>query len=66
MQNEIQSPISYIGAPSWFITFAPQITNIQYICIMQIPKTNKECHNLIAYNPVAGARFVSFSDTNVY
>jgi hypothetical protein len=68
MRNEIWSLISYLGAPSWFITFAPA-DNKHPICLYyantkerMYPQlyTSKECYNLIANNPVAGARFFHF------
>ena len=68
MRNEIWSLISYLGAPSWFITFAPA-DNKHPICLYYAntkewlyPQlyTSKECYNLIANNPVAGARFFHF------
>jgi hypothetical protein len=68
MQNEIWSLISYLGAPSWFITFAPA-DNKHPICLYYADtkekfypelRNSKECYNLIATNPVAGARFFHF------
>ena len=57
-----------MGAPSWFITFAPA-DNKHPICLyyadtkeMFSPKiwTENECYMLITKNPVAGARFFDF------
>lgn len=65
MRNEIWSLISYMGAPSWFITFAPA-DNRHPICLYFADiketfspeiRTDDKCFNLIAANPVAGARF---------
>ena len=65
MRNEIWSLISYLGAPSWFITFAPADINhpisLYYADTKEtfspeIPLDN-ERYRLIAQNPVAGARF---------
>jgi Helitron helicase-like domain at N-terminus/PIF1-like helicase len=68
MKNEIWSMISYLGAPSWFITFAPaDIKNP--ICLYFADKkevfspkirAKDESYRLIAHNPVAGARFFDF------
>ena len=38
LQNEIWSLVSYVGAPSWFITFAPADNKHLYACIMQIQR----------------------------
>ncbi|HMI78182.1 MAG TPA: helitron helicase-like domain-containing protein, partial [Ferruginibacter sp.] len=68
MRNEIWSLISFIGAPSWFITFAPA-DNKHPICLYYadtqekfspLLKDNNERYRLIANNPVAGARFFHF------
>jgi hypothetical protein len=65
MRNEIWSLISYVGAPSWFITFAPA-DNKHPICLYYADtkenfcpdiRTKNECYRLIANNPVASARF---------
>ena len=65
MRNEIWSLISFLGAPSWFITFAPA-DNKHPICLYYadtqerfspLLKDNNERYKLIANNPVAGARF---------
>ena len=65
MHNEIWSLVSYLGAPSWFITFAP--TDVKHPLPLYFADTNQEfvpefrdknkCINLIANNPVAGAQF---------
>src|SRR6266478_1696126 len=65
MQNEIWSLISYRGAPSWFITFAP--ADVKHpLCLYFADNKEtfspelrcpKEACRLIANNPVAGARF---------
>ena len=68
MRNEIWSLISYKGAPSWFITFAPADCRHPICLYFADTKetfslalcTNKECYNLVAKNPVAGARFFDF------
>jgi len=67
MRNEVWSLISYIGAPSWFITLSP--TDINHpICIyfadknitfkpeMYFKKAD-EAYRLVTSNPVAAARF---------
>src|SRR5882762_6611769 len=65
LRNEIWSLISYIGAPSWFITFAPA-DNKHPICLYYADtketyspefRSSNECYRLIVKNPVAGARF---------
>jgi hypothetical protein len=65
MRNEIWSLISYRGAPSWFITFAP--ADVKHPLCLYFADTketfspeircSKEARRLIANNPVAGARF---------
>ena len=65
MRSEAWSMMSYLGAPSWFITFAPADINHQ-ICLYYAD-TKQEIYpkfreyddrvRLIANNPVAGARF---------
>jgi hypothetical protein len=60
--------ISYLGAPTWFVTFAP--ADIKHpICLYFADdktyfspelRTSNECYRLIAHNPVAGARFFHF------
>jgi hypothetical protein len=72
MRNEIWSLISFMGAPSWFITFSPA-DNRHPICLY-FADTNErfspsirapdECYRLIANNPVAGARFFHFMVEN--
>ena len=68
LRNEVWSMISYLGAPSWFITFTPADVNSP-ICLYYAdnketfhPKIRppNECYRLIANNPVAGARFFHF------
>ena len=73
MQNEVWSLISYIGAPSWFITLSPA-DNKHPICLyyadddvefkpdLRLPD---EAYRLIAKNPVAAARFFHFICENV-
>jgi len=65
MRNEIWSLISFAGAPSWFITFAPA-DNKHPICLYYADtkvefnpqlRDENERFRLIAQNPVAGARF---------
>jgi hypothetical protein len=68
MRNEIWSLISFIGAPSWFITFAP--TDNKHPISLYFADTKEtfkpelrsgdERYRLIANNPVAGARFFHF------
>jgi hypothetical protein len=65
MRNEIWSLISYMGAPSWFITFSPA-DNKHPMCLY-FADTNEafkpelriydDRYRLISQNPVAGARF---------
>ena len=68
MRNEIWSMTSYLGAPTWFITFAPADVN-HPICLyyagtdqthFPIIRDKNERLRLIARNPVAGARFFDF------
>jgi Helitron helicase-like domain at N-terminus len=68
LRNEIWSLISYIGAPSWFIMFAPA-DNKHPICLDYADtketfspdiRPDNECYRLIAHNPVASARFFHF------
>jgi hypothetical protein len=68
MRNEIWSLISFVGAPSWFITFAPA-DNKHPISLYFADTEQKfqpklrdynERYRLIAHNPVAGARFFHF------
>jgi hypothetical protein len=68
LRNEIWSLISYVGAPSWFITFAPA-DNKHPICLYYADnketfspdiRPDNECYRLIANNPVASARFFHF------
>ncbi len=68
MRNEIWSLISFLGAPSWFITFAPA-DNKHPISLYLADTQEKfqpelrgydERYRLIAQNPVAGARFFHF------
>ena len=67
MRNEVWSLISYIGAPSWFITLSPADIN-HPICIYFADKniTFKpeiyfkkvdEAYQVVTSNPVAAARF---------
>lgn len=65
MRNEIWSLISFMGAPSWFITLSPA-DNCHPICLYYADKDIKfkpeicmssERSLLIARNPVAAARF---------
>ena len=65
MRNEIWSLVSYLGAPSWFITFAP--ADIDHPVSLYYADTDQTYYpeifdknvrtNLVANNPVAGARF---------
>jgi Helitron helicase-like domain at N-terminus/PIF1-like helicase len=65
MRNEIWSLISYLGAPSWFITLSPADskhpiclyyadTNEEFKPDVRLPD---EAFRLVANNPVAAARF---------
>ncbi|KAF7979063.1 hypothetical protein HWV62_43549 [Athelia sp. TMB] len=68
MRNEIWSLIEFLGAPSWFITFAPS-DHKSPVCLYYADK-NVEFRpeilpddvrfRMIATNPVAGARFFDF------
>jgi hypothetical protein len=68
MRNEIWSLISHLGAPSWFITFAP--ADNKHPISLYFADTDEqfspklrgydERYRLIAHNPVAGARFFHF------
>jgi len=68
MRNEIWSLISYLGAPSWFITFAPADNRHPIALYFADTKetfsplilTDKQCYHLNAGNAVAGARFFHF------
>jgi hypothetical protein len=68
MRNEVWALISFLGAPSWFITFAPADTkhpiSLYFADTKQIftPEIRDydERYRLIAQNPVAGARFFHF------
>ncbi|KAI0354006.1 hypothetical protein OH77DRAFT_1549865, partial [Trametes cingulata] len=65
MRQEIWSLVSYLGAPSWFVTFAP--ADVKHPIALYFADTNQtfvpqfrdkdERLRLIANNPVAGARF---------
>lgn len=65
MRNELWSLVSFMGAPSWFITFAPA-DNFHPLCLYYadtderfVPRfrTPNNRYILTAQNPVAGARF---------
>src|SRR6266536_3045228 len=68
MRNEIWSLISFLGAPSWFITISP--ADIKHPICLYFADTGEEFkpelrgyderYQLIASNPVAGARFFHF------
>lgn len=68
MRNEIWSLISYLGAPSWFITFAPADNRHPIALYFADTKetfspqilTDKQCYSLNSGNAVAGARFFHF------
>ena len=65
MRNEIWSLISFLGAPSWFVTFSP--ADVQHPLCLYLAgtdvkfspdlKCSKEHNLLISKNPVAAARF---------
>ncbi|KAI0041269.1 hypothetical protein FA95DRAFT_1476247, partial [Auriscalpium vulgare] len=65
MRNEIWSLISYLGAPSWFITFSPSDVSHPIALYYAGNKTaiyptfysQNDRVRLIANNPVAGAKF---------
>ena len=70
MRNEVWSLISFIGAPSWFITLSPADIN-HPICIYFADKNitfkpeiyfkkSDEAYRLVTSNPVAAARFFSY------
>jgi hypothetical protein len=68
MQNELWSMISYLGAPSWFITLSPA-NNRHPICLYYADKnveykpelkSANERNLLIAQNPVSAACFFDF------
>ena len=68
MRNEIWSLISFIGAPSWFITFAPA-DNLHPISLYwadnkedftPLLRDYDDRYQLMSKNPVAGARFFHF------
>ena len=70
MRNEIWSMISYLGAPSWFVTFSPVDVKhplcIYYASADELFKpdlsflSSDKAYSLICENPVAGARFFNF------
>jgi len=68
LRNEIWSLISYIGAPSWFITFSPADVRSPICIYWANTKTEIELGRLsrdesmrvVTRNPVAGARFFHF------
>ena len=68
MRNEIWSLISYIGAATWFLTFAPADVKHPFCLYLADTKTvfkpeirtSDERYALIAQNPVAGARFFHY------
>jgi hypothetical protein len=68
MRNEIWSLVSFLGAPSWFITFSPADVKhpiaLYFADIQETFKPEIRCsderYRLIAHNPVAGARFFHF------
>ncbi|EKM50406.1 uncharacterized protein PHACADRAFT_55120, partial [Phanerochaete carnosa HHB-10118-sp] len=64
MRNQIWSLTSYLGAPSWFITYAP--ADIKHPIAIYLDTNERifpaklsenERSRLVANNPVAGARF---------
>ena len=68
MRNEIWSLISFLGAPSWFITLSPA-DNQHPICLYFVDtgetfslelRSSAARNRLIASNPVAAARFFDF------
>ena len=69
MRSEIWSMMTYLGAPSWYITLSPA-DNKHPICLyfadnkeqldVELIRSEDERYRLIANNPVAGARFFHF------
>jgi Helitron helicase-like domain at N-terminus/PIF1-like helicase len=69
MRSEIWSMMTYMGAPSWYITLSPA-DNKHPICLyfadnkerldVELIRSEDERYRLIANNPVAGARFFHF------
>jgi hypothetical protein len=69
MRSEIWSMMTYLGAPSWYITLSPA-DNKHPICLyfadnkerldVELIRLEDERYRLIANNPVAGARFFHF------
>ena len=69
MRSEIWSMMTYLGAPSWYITLSPA-DNKHPICLyfadnkenfdIELIRSEDERYRLIANNPVAGARFFHF------
>src|SRR5215472_9143239 len=68
MRNEIWSLISFVGAPSWFITFAPA-DNLHPISLYWADSKEtftvgirdyNERYRLMSQNPVAGAKFFHY------
>jgi hypothetical protein len=68
MRNEIWSLISFIGAPSWFITLSPADSK-HPICLYFADNDEEfkpdirmpdEAYRLVSQNPVAAARFFHF------
>jgi hypothetical protein len=65
MRSEIWSLMSYLGAPSWFITFAP--ADISHPICIYFADTQESIYpaikgyedrlRIVGHNPVAGARF---------
>src|SRR3954452_15413110 len=68
MRNEIWSLMSFLGAPSWFLTLSP--ADIKHPICLYFADTEEEFrpelrgyderYRLIAQNPVAGARFFHY------
>jgi len=68
MRNEIWSLISFMNAPSWFVTYSP--ADVKHPISLYFADTKEkfspelrdenERYRLIAQNPVAGARFFHF------
>ena len=68
MNNEVWALLAYLGAPTWYITFAPSdeshplalyFASHDTNFIKYIPPSNVH-HRLIRSNPVAGARFFHY------
>lgn len=73
MRNEIWSLTSYLGAPSWFVTFSP--ADVKHPIALyfaggqdefkpELRYNTDDAYRMISENPVAGARFFNFMVEN--